>query len=198
MDRQTAADDIATMKAIAGGDPLALEHLYDRYHQLVFAICLRVLHETSEAEDVLVEVFQELWERSQRYDSVRGSPLTYLSTLARSRAIDHLRSRSRDARQARAMENDTGSLPDAANIDPGLAADLQEQRQKVVAALGALDPDYRQAVELSFYDGLSHSEIASHLDKPLGTVKTYIRQGLIQLRDQLRTPDADHRDTRDQ
>jgi RNA polymerase sigma-70 factor (ECF subfamily) len=179
------------MKAIAAGDQLALERLYDRYHALVFALCLRVVKNRAEAEDVLVEVFQELWERSQRYDALRGSPLTYLSTLARSRAIDHLRVRGRQSQRTISADAQTTDPAVSPDPDPGLAADLLEQRQQVIDALESLDPIYRQAVELSFYDGLSHSEIAARLNKPLGTVKTYIRQGLIRLRDRLRTHEGE-------
>jgi RNA polymerase sigma-70 factor (ECF subfamily) len=134
---------------------------------------------------VLVEVFQEAWQRSARYDVSRGSPATYLSTLARSRAIDRLRSRGKDrARPADLSTTAAGAASDEPN--PGDSMELGEQRMRVVRAVGELDPVYRQAVELSFYDGLSHSEIATKLNKPLGTVKTYIRQGLIRLRDRLR------------
>jgi len=184
-------DDITAMAAVARGEPEGLSRLYDRYHRLVFTLCLRILKDRGEAEDVLIEVFQELWERSARFDATRGSPLSYLSTLARSRAIDRLRSRGGKIRAASLDIEHAGQQAQSTGATPGESADLGEQCQRVTAALRALDPEYRQAVELSFYDGLSHSEIAAKLDKPLGTVKTYIRQGLIRLRDRLQSRTAD-------
>lgn len=180
------------MAAVANHDSAGLSALYDRYNRLVFTTVLRVLKDRSEAEDVLVEVFQELWEKGGRYDALRGSPLTYLMTLSRSRAVDRLRSRVRARGVISAIASESTSTDGAvtsgsAAPDPSVAAELGEQRGRVVAALRALEPQQRQAVELSFYDGLSHSEIAARLNKPLGTVKTYIRQGLSRLRDRLRT-----------
>jgi RNA polymerase sigma-70 factor (ECF subfamily) len=180
-------DDLALMNGIANGDREALSRLYDRYNRLVFTLCLRVVKDRGEAEDLLIEVFQEVWERSGRYDASRGSPLTYLSTLTRSRAIDRLRSRGRAVRQTSTLANVSDPPANSNDANPGNVAVLTEQRSRVSAALAKLEPPYREMVELSFYDGLSHSEIASKMNRPLGTVKTYIRQGLIRLRDALRT-----------
>jgi RNA polymerase sigma-70 factor (ECF subfamily) len=187
VDSQSNLNDVVAMAAIAKGDRAALADLYDRYNRLVFTLCLRMLKNRGDAEDVLIDVFSELWERSARYDATRGSPLSYLMTLTRSRAIDRMRSRGKLV---------TSELNDAfppASDAPGPEAlvDLGEQRERVVAAMGSLEPVYREAVELSFYDGLSHSEIAAKLNKPLGTIKTYIRQGLIRLRDRLRMDSKD-------
>lgn len=194
MAADTAAqqDDVATMAAVARGDREALSRLYDRYNRLVFTLCLRVVKDRGDAEDLLIEIFQELWTRSDRYDPTRGSPLTYLSTLARSRSIDRLRSRNKAAGTATLTLASVGDAPvDTGVRNPGATVELGEQRQRVTAALAKLDVAYRQAVELSFYDGLSHTEIAEKLNKPLGTVKTYIRQGLIRLRDSLRMDERD-------
>ena len=184
-------DDIALMAAVARGDRDALSRLYDQYNRLVFTLCLRVIRDRGEAEDLLIEVFQELWARSDRYDPTRGSPLTYLSTLARSRAIDRLRSRSKAIGATVTLASVGDSPVDQTELTPGANVELAEQRQRVTAALGTLDRAYREAVELSFYDGLSHTEIAEKLNKPLGTVKTYIRQGLIRMRDLLRMDERD-------
>jgi RNA polymerase sigma-70 factor (ECF subfamily) len=179
------------MAAVARGDRDALSRLYDQYNRLVFTLCLRVIRDRGEAEDLLIEVFQELWARSDRYDPTRGSPLTYLSTLARSRAIDRLRSRSKAIGATVTLASVGDSPVDQTELTPGANVELAEQRQRVTAALGTLDRAYREAVELSFYDGLSHTEIAEKLNKPLGTVKTYIRQGLIRMRDLLRMDERD-------
>jgi RNA polymerase sigma-70 factor (ECF subfamily) len=178
------------MQSIAAGDPGALELLYDRYSTLTFSLCCRILHDRNEAEDLLTDIFYEIWAKADRYDPARGSPLTYLMTLTRSRAID--RQRAGKKFQAQHPGDDllaTGSRPDGTIAEPSpLDGALgQERRQQVQKALCALDPPQRLCVELSFFDNLSHSEIAQKLNKPLGTVKTYIRQGLIRLRDGLRT-----------
>jgi len=171
------------MEGIAARDPSALQRLYDRHASLVLAVCVRILHDRAEAEDVLVDVFWELWDRFERYDAKRGNPLTYLTTLARSRAIDRRRSRGK----LRPVDLDATAPAVAPTTDsPEKGAVADENRALVKRALLGLDPTQRQAIECAFYDGLTHTEIAEKLGKPLGTVKTYIRQGLIRLRQSLR------------
>jgi RNA polymerase sigma-70 factor, ECF subfamily len=183
-DAQTT-DDHAFMRAIAKGDREALASLYDRHSPIVLAVCRRVLGDASEAEDVLTDIFFEIWTRGDRFDDSRGCPLKYLLTIARSRAID--RRRSRAARSPRTSNQPELADEAAPGPNPFQSSDLNEQRQIILAALQQLDPVQRTAVECSFYEGLSHSEIAEKLQRPLGTVKTYIRQGLIRLRQSLRT-----------
>lgn len=176
-------DDYDLMRRIELRDPDALGLFYDRYAGLVFALALRVLRDRGESEELVEDVFIELWRRSERYDAARGAPMTYLVTLARSRAIDRRRSlvsRKRGTESAVAADS-PGDVP-----DPSAAAVLAENAKRVQAALAQLEFDYRQAVEMAFFDGLTHTQIAEKLNKPLGTVKTYIRQGLIRLRDCLR------------
>ena len=179
-------DDYELMRAIAKErDERAFAALYDRHSGLVFTLCLRVLHDKAEAEDLLVDVFYEVWEKADRYDPSRGSPTTYLATLARSRAIDRLRSKSsRSVGATITLVRDDHPAPTA---DPSQQTADAERRSVVTTALQQLDPAQRQAIESAYYDGLSHSEIAAKLNKPLGTVKTWIRTGLIRLRDSLRS-----------
>jgi len=178
-----AADDHALMEGIAARDPAALQSLYDRHASLVLALIVRILHDHAEAEDVMIDVFWELWERGDRYDAARGNPLTYLTTLARSRAIDRRRAKGRFQPAAR----ESGSALAAPQSDsPERGAVAEEHRVLVTQALLGLDPAQRDAIECAFYDGLTHIEIAEKLGKPLGTVKTYIRQGFIRLRQSLR------------
>jgi RNA polymerase sigma-70 factor (ECF subfamily) len=179
------ADDFVLMKAIANGDRDALSILYDRHSPIVLAVCRRVLGDAAEAEDVLTDIFFEIWTRANRFDDARGCPLKYLLTIARSRAID--RRRSRAARSPKTSTQTELSNEAAPGPNPFQSSDLNEQRQIILAALEQLDPVQRTAVECSFYEGLSHSEIADRLQRPLGTIKTYIRQGLIRLRQSLRT-----------
>ncbi len=181
LSNQPDASDVELMAAIAARDDAALRVLYDRYSHLVLAICLRVLHDRSESEDVVVDVFWEVWERGDRFDGQRGSAVTYLSTLARSRAIDRRRSlESRGNRKLESLENTPTAV--ATDGNPSGDAIAVESQRLVGLALNDLDPNQRQAIECAYYDGLSHSEIATRLNKPLGTIKTYIRTGLLRLK----------------
>jgi RNA polymerase sigma-70 factor (ECF subfamily) len=176
------------MTSIAAHDPAALTALYDRHSRLVFTLAMRVIGNRAEAEDLLTEVFWELWSKSSRYDPARGSPLTYMLTLTRSRAIDRRRSNQRRKAGQAALEqaSDNGNGPPTANVSPLGDAIAKELAQKVRLAMTRLEPSQRQAVEMSFFDGLSHTEISQQLGKPLGTIKTYVRQGLIHLREFVR------------
>ena len=183
----TASDDYALMAGVRARNPVALAALYDRYSAAVYGFCLRALANPGDAEDLLVDIFSELWERGDRYDPNRGSPIGHIMGLARSRTIDRLRSR-RSA--ANAGMDGRAQLESAADlrgreIGPLDAASGAEQAGNVVAALQSLTPDQRQALELAYFESLSHSEIAQRLGQPLGTVKSRIRQALLQLRDKL-------------
>jgi RNA polymerase sigma-70 factor (ECF subfamily) len=147
----------------------------------VVALCRRILGDPTEAEDAALDSFVQVWEKSDRYDPSRASPLTYLMTIARSRAIDRLRARRR--RPVPVDWNDE-AWPERESSQPVPydAAVEAERRDRVQAALRALSERERRPIELSFYAGLSHREIAERLVLPLGTVKTRIRQGLIRLR----------------
>ncbi len=171
------------MEGIAKRDVGALAALYDRYAPAVLALCARILGRRDEAEDLVSEIFFEIWRRAGRYDPHRASPSVYLMTLARSRAIDRWR-----FLQRRIGVWGEASDPDAA-VSLGqrpLARVIEnEHRDRLRDALDTLVPGERDAVELSFFHGLTHREIAERLDQPLGTVKTRVRRGLLRLRDQL-------------
>ena len=182
-----AADDARLMGAIRRGDSSALEGLYDRYARLVFALCVRMLRDASEAEEVLQEAFWEVWRRADRYEAARGAPRTYLLRIARSRALDRLRRdrRREDLKLRAGLE--PGWLPSPEIDDRAAEGDAiaAEQRVAIGRALRTLPAEQRRAVMLSFFDGMTHREIAAALDVPLGTVKTRIRKGMLRLRDHL-------------
>ena len=182
-------DDVALMEAIAAGDSLAFEQLYRRYASNVLGLCISVLHDRGEAEEVLEDVFWELWSRPARYDATRSKPLGYLITVARSRALDRRRRlhRHRRGHEALASLQLLDERGDTARGDPFLQAHWAEERDRIALALERLDPKQRRVVELSFLHGLSHSEIAEQLGDPLGTIKTRIRKGLLALRDAARS-----------
>lgn len=173
-------DDVALMTAIKAQDRSALQQLYDRHSGAVFTLALRMLHDRSEAEQLLVDVFFEVWQRFDRYDAARANPLTYLMRLTRSRAIDRLRSREK----LKLVPLESGGINDigsAERPDDGLLMD--ERRKMVSEALAVLEPSERRVIESAYYDGLSHSQIAEKFQKPLGSVKSTIRLGLVRLRE---------------
>jgi RNA polymerase sigma-70 factor (ECF subfamily) len=175
--------DQAVLRRMARGDQGALAELYDRHARLVFSLALRILGDRADAEDVVQDVFTQVWTQAGRYDPARGAVAAWLLMLARSRAIDRLRakkSRPETAGDAAVVE----TMPDA-----GLPQDLQllsaEQVTLLKRALDDLPAAQRESLELAYYEGLTHTEIAERLAEPLGTVKTRIRQATIKLRDAL-------------
>lgn len=183
-DRQppTIPDDLTLMQSIAARDESAMRTLYDRHCGLIYSLCLRILRDRQEAEEVMIDVFWELWNKSDRFDALRSSVSTYLVLLARSRSLDRVRSRSK--LKSESIDN---AAPLAA--EQTMPAEIDERRILVKQTLAALDTSQREALECAFYEGLSHSEIAAKLNRPLGTIKTCIRQGMTRLRDALRTLD---------
>jgi len=167
----------------ARGDQSALGELYDATSRLVFGLVLRIVGDRASAEEVLLDVYTQAWRQAANYDEARGAPLAWLMTIARSRAIDRIRSSKHDQQKdpldAVAEISDREPSPEQATVD-------SERRQLVRAALETLPAEQREVVELAYYSGLSHSEIASRLGQPLGTVKTRTRLAMIKLRDMLR------------
>jgi RNA polymerase sigma-70 factor (ECF subfamily) len=163
------------VRRIASGDQLALATLYDASNHLVYGLALRVLGNPADAEEVTLDTYSQIWRTAASFDPQRGSVAAWLITMARSRAIDKRRNGTgrREWPLAKAdgvagpfVEPDTGNGP-------------------VRAALAALAPEQREAIELAFWFGFSHSELAARLHQPLGTIKTRIRLGIIKLRAQL-------------
>jgi len=185
-------DDFALMQGLARRDTAALTKLYDRHSGVVYTLCLKILRDPGWAEDVMVDVFQELWAKADRFNAGRGTPIAYLLTLARSRSLDRLRAWGNRPASSLHENTEADARPHPAP-DPHQAAVSSERRLIVVHALEQLDPKYREALEAAYFEGLSHTEIAAKLHKPVGTVKTYLRRGLIQLRDLLRNPDEEIR-----
>ena len=187
-----ADDDLSLMDAVARRSRSALATLYRRHAPLLLAVCRRVLGDADEADDVLVDVFAEVWTRADRYDPARGSPTTYLITLARSRSIDRRRSlAARPSLRSGGFDHlgELAARPADAAAGPHQHAETAELAARARAAMDQLDPDQRAAVECAFFDGLTHTQVAARLNRPLGSVKTAIRQGLIRLRDALRMDD---------
>jgi len=181
-ERAQPTSDADILRAIARGDEAALAALYDRYSAILLGLLLRILHDRPEAEDVLQEVFLQVWRRARDFDEARGRGFTWLVTLARSRAIDRLRSIDARTRAAAAAQREVRE--EAADATDDVLH--SEQRAVVQAALARLPEEQRRALWLAYYDGLTQSEIAARLNQPLGTIKTRMRSGLIKLRELLR------------
>lgn len=175
--RQTSEPSDGTLLTDIGrGNLDAFATLYDRHAGYVLALSIRVLRERQDAEDVVQEVFWQLWTGQSRYDPVRGRFTTWLFTVARNRSIDRLR------RRGRAGQGDGDALPEASmDNDPEIDASQAERRRMVSDALEQLSTNQRQAVELCFFQGLSHREASDRLQSPLGTVKSRIRSALMTL-----------------
>lgn len=168
---------------VAAGDQFALGSLYDATSRVVFGLLLRILRDPETAEEVVLDVYTQVWRQSGSYERSRGSPLSWIVTIARSRAIDRLRSGRIEHRGKEPLES-AGEIRETA-ANPEEASLLSERRQLVRTALDALSPEQREVIELAYYSGLSHSEIALRTGQPLGTVKTRTRLGMIRLRDML-------------
>lgn len=170
--------------AAASGDQEALGRLYDSTNRILFGLILRILRDRASAEEVLVDVYLQVWRRGETYSATKGSPLAWLLTIARSRAIDACRSRAvREFEQHVPLET-AGSVADAAP-DPEENSAISQRRSLVQRALATLSKDQREAIELAFFRGLSHTEVAEALGQPLGTIKTRVRLGMARLRESL-------------
>src|SRR5436305_5242471 len=167
-------DESALIARIRAGDESAVADLYDRYSGVVYGVALRVLGNTTAAEDVLQEVFLQLWRNPQAFDADRGRLPAWLTVIARNRAIDHLRKRP--------PEEDIEDLAVSTGVNLENTAAQRQAVDKVRGVLSQLPAEQRRPLEMAFFDGMTHSEIAEKTGEPLGTIKTRIRTGLLVLR----------------
>jgi RNA polymerase sigma-70 factor, ECF subfamily len=177
--RQNVPADLAIVTGLKRGDQGAMAQLYDRYSSVVYAVALRVLGDTGAAEDVQQEVFLQLWRNPGAFDAARGSLAGWLAVITRNRAIDALRKRR--------PETDIEDV--VLSVAPDLAGDAERARaaEKVRGVLGTMAASQRRALEMAYWEGMSHSEIADRTGEPLGTIKTRIRTGLMALRKALQS-----------
>jgi RNA polymerase sigma-70 factor (ECF subfamily) len=175
--------DHELIRRMAVKDAEAADAFYTRYHRIAFTLIFRILGNRQDAEDVLLDVFWQAWQQASRYDASRGKPLAWLLTMARSRAIDHFRLHGR-----RAAETRTSDLESIVEVPPNEADGFVQAdvRQAVRQALQALPEQQRQPLEMAYFQGMSHTEIAAALKQPLGTVKDRVRNGMIHLRKRLK------------
>ena len=172
--RTDAGDEMRLVARIRAGDQLALSELYDRYSSVVYGVALRILQDTGAAEDLSQDIFLQLWRKSEAFDSSRGSLGAWLAVIARHRAIDRLRQRK--------PESDIEGCVIASATDLRDETERSLVIEKVRVVMNEMSSDQRTALELAFFEGLTHTEIAEKTGEPLGTIKTRIRSGLQMLR----------------
>ncbi len=177
--KQVEVTDEELMRCVAARDEAAFGKLYDRYAAICLGFMLRILHNRAEAEDVLQEVYLQIWQQASNYDIARGRAITWILTIARSRALDRLRKIDVRDRTVTAVTHEqsirganTTAIDDCLNL---------ENAEIVHAALNGISEKQRQTLILAYYEGLTQTQIAERLDEPLGTIKTRMRNGLLKL-----------------
>jgi RNA polymerase sigma-70 factor (ECF subfamily) len=167
-------EEAALIERIRSGDESAMADMYDRYSGIIYGVALRVLGDTTAAEDVLQEVFLQLWRNPQAIDASRGKLAPWLAVIARNRAIDHLRKR--------APEDDIDEVSVSTGVNLEDEAAQRQAVNKIRTVLSQLPQEQRRALEMAFFEGMTHTEIAAKTGEPLGTIKTRIRAGLLAVR----------------
>ncbi len=190
MEPSSSEVDIGLLQRIAARDEAALAALYDRHSRVAYSVITRILGSPSEAEDVLQETFVRVWSRADSYDALLGSPATWLTRIARNHAIDRLRARRvRGNIAIEALVHVVDGAPRSGEPvtrdTPETLLEVRVTAGAVQTALASLTPAQRALIEAAFFEGYTHSELATRFGVPLGTVKTRIRTGLAAMRDHL-------------
>ena len=174
--------DRSILQRISSGDKAAVKECLDTYGSLIWSLARRFLRNEADAEDAVQDIFIAIWSSANQYDSSIASEVTFISTIARRRLIDRIRKSGRRP-PTESLDND-----DYSQAHVAVASQLEQSVEidQVAEVLGSMRPENREILSMSLYEGYSHSEIASHMELPLGTVKTKVRRGLLQIRNQLR------------
>jgi RNA polymerase sigma-70 factor (ECF subfamily) len=180
-----ASSDATLVDRLLHKDVSAFEELYDRHSRIVYALVVRILQQAPTAEEVVQDVFLQLWRNAAQYQAARGPFVPWLLTLARNRALDHLRLKSEKQRRREDQTEDLPAISQAPEYEKAL--DERRRAERVRTLIGTLSAPQKKAIEMAYFEGLSHSEIANALQEPLGTVKSWIRNGLLRLKEGLQT-----------
>ncbi len=183
---QDNSRDKDLLRRIAQKDPVALSLLYDQYNRLLFGLLISILKKKTEAEDILQEVFSNIWEKADQFDPDRGTGYTWIVSLTRNKGIDRLRSKvyKEQKKQSTSLDNDDVYHPLYSSENNPLEDTILSDRADMVRnALQQISEKQRKVIEISYFSGLSQSEISEEYDIPLGTVKTRMRDGMMKLRD---------------
>jgi RNA polymerase sigma-70 factor, ECF subfamily len=177
------SSDATLVDRLLHKDVSAFEELYDRHSRIVYALVVRILQQAPTAEEVCQDVFLQLWRNAAQYQSARGPFVPWLLTLARNRALDHLRLKSERQRRREDQADELPAIAQAPEYEKAL--DEKRRAERIRSLIGTLSAPQKKAIEMAYFEGLSHSEIANALHEPLGTVKSWIRNGLLRLKEGL-------------
>lgn len=179
------AEEFELLRRIAQRERAAFESLYDRYVNILYATALKFVKEDADAQDVVQDVFIQIWDKAKLYDPAKGKPLTWALTLTRNRSIDRIRAIQRRTRLRDEFEQET-HVDESAGVREALSGvDASEKGQILRAAVNQLSPQQKKVIELAYFGGLTQTEIAEKLGEPLGTVKARARRGLLRLKELL-------------
>jgi RNA polymerase sigma-70 factor (ECF subfamily) len=182
-DSSEVSRDAALVHRLLHQDVNAFEQLYDRHSRIVYSLVLRILQQTQTAEEVVQDVFLQVWRNAAQYQESRGPFVPWLLTMARNRALDTLRLKSERQRRREDQAEELPSISEAPQYEKEL--DQKRRAERVRSLMTQLSAPQQKAIEMAYFDGLSHSEIATALQEPLGTVKSWIRNGLLRLKEGL-------------
>jgi len=182
---ESRAEELDLLRRIAQRERAAFEALYDRYANILYASALKFVKEDADAQDVVQDVFIQIWDKAKLYDPAKGKPLTWALTLTRNRAIDRIRAIQRRTRLRDEFEQET-VMDESAGVREALSGvDASEKGQILRTAVNQLSPQQKKVIELAYFSGLTQTEIAEKLGEPLGTVKARARRGLLKLKELL-------------
>lgn len=182
-----SSNDLLLLRRISKRDSNALSNLYDSHSKYLYTIIFFILRDEAEAEDVLQEVFLQIWEKIDSYDETLGNPLAWITRITRNKAIDRLRSKGFKNRSSEIdLERVFNFSADASSSYPDKNATLSQEQQEITKALKSLNQNQRDLIEFAYFRGYSQSELAEHFNIPLGTVKTRMRSALLLLREKLK------------
>ncbi len=176
--------EVELLRRISEGDRAAFAEFYDLYSSLLFSVAIKILHDQKEAEDVIQDVFIQIWEKARAFDAKLGKPSSWAMTFVRNKAIDRIRA---SQRRARLVENATAEIvPEQMDLPTANESVCgREKAEFIRTAVTGLPTDQRQAIEMAFFAGLTQNEISERLREPLGTIKARIRRGMLKLREKL-------------
>ena len=177
--------EVALLQMVARGDRRSFEELYQRFSGVLFSTAYRVLNNQEAAEDILQDVFVQIWQKAPLYDPARGKPMTWAVTLTRNKSIDRLRSTQRRSRLQDDVQRESDSFEQFDDRNSFELVSAGETNALVREAMKKLSVDQREAIELAFFSSMTQIEIAERLDEPLGTIKARIRRGMMRLRELL-------------
>jgi RNA polymerase sigma-70 factor (ECF subfamily) len=175
----TSVELVWLLAAVAKGDQIAFERLYAATRAKLFGVVLRILRRTDLADEVLQDTYLKVWNSAGQFDPARASPITWMVAIARNRAIDLVRKKT----EASIEEEEAAAVVEADSPDPLARREMTEELKRLFACMGRLDEDRRRLVLLAYYGGLSREQLAAKFDKPVNTIKTWLRRALIEIRE---------------